>query len=973
MAPAKKTKKKPEPRNLKKQAPGCAVVGIGASAGGLEAFLTFLRNLPSNSGMAFVYIQHQAPDHPSSLPELLSKATRLRVTEAADDMKVEPNNIYVAPHNKVVGLQDHHLKLVPRSTSRMPIDYFFESLARELGSKAVAVILSGTASDGTIGLKAVKDQDGITVAQSLKTAKYDGMPRSAILSGHVDFALSPDEMPSEIMRIMSHPDLSLKELKEGAPTAQQEILDKIYKLLQTESGVDFTYYKPKTIMRRLSRRMLFAKTTTIEEYYQLLRGNQKELRTLYDDILINVTGFFRDPEVFESLKKEILPKIVKRGGSEPIRIWVPGCSTGEEAYSIAIAILEYLNGKSSNPSIQIFGTDVSESMINKARVGVYPSTIAQDVSQARLKRFFIESDHTYQVNKTVRDLCIFARHNVVKDPPFSKLDIISCRNLLIYFGPVLQRRVVPVFNYALRPNGYLILGSTESIAGFANYFIPADRKYKIYSKKTVTSRFDFQFDLQEGNSALAESAPTTREPATAKEVLKEGDRLLLNRYAPASVIVNENWEILQFRGDTAKFLQPGQGQASLNLLKMAKEGLMMSLRSSLLNAKKSNKVVKVEDLKININGSTITFQMEVIPFAAGRLNERFFLVLFDHKKAQLAEIAAPKERTIRKKQVEDDGDEIPRLRREVASTREYLESIIQEQEATNEELRAANEEILSSNEEMQSTNEEMETAKEELQSANEELTTLNEELQNRNIELNLLNNDLTNILSCIQFPILMVEPDLRIRRFTPSAEKVLNLIPSDVGRPITDLNMNIAVSEIGSWINEVIRNIQMKEHEVQDRSGHWYKVQIRPYTTLDNRIDGAVLAFVDIHELKTKVAIDFLVEHVPQPLAVLSPELRVQYVNEAFTRKFQIDSGKIFNAYIHSLKEFQIPNLKALLTGPDHRLTLLEDYRTDLMLGSNGTRKVMLSAKRLPLNNNAQANIVLTITDITPILETSKT
>ena len=570
--------------------------------------------------------------------------------------------------------------------------------------------------------------------------------------------------------------------------------------------------------------------------------------------LINVTSFFRDPEMFDSLKREILPRILRRGNSQSIRIWIPGCSTGEEPYSLAITMLEYLSEKSLNTSIQIFGTDISASAINTARAGVYPSTIVDEVTPDRLRRFFVKSDSTYQISKAIRDICIFAQHNVVKDPPFSKLDIISCRNLLIYFGPVLQKRVIPVFNYALKSNGYLILGSTETIGGFADFFLPADRKYKIYSKKTVVSKIHFDF----ANATF--DNPTTHEklnrPAqegsSDKDVLREGDRLLLSRYAPASVIINDDFDILQFRGRTGLFLEPSQGQASLNLLKMARQGLIVDLRSAILFAKKERNPVKKEGLKLEVNGEIIKFELEVIPFTPGRSSERFYLVLFDLIKgkapSKLAKPAVPKKPNSR------ELIEAAQMRQELTATREYLQSIIEEQEASNEELRAANEEILSSNEELQSTNEEMETAKEELQSANEELTTLNEELQNRNLELTLVNNDLSNLLGSVQIPIIMLGPDYRIRRFTPIGEKVLNLIPSDIGRPISDINMNLSVPQLEEWITDVIDNVRITEREVQDRSNHWYKMQIRPYRTIDNKIEGVVLVFIDIHDLKTRIA-----------------------------------------------------------------------------------------------------------------------
>jgi two-component system, chemotaxis family, CheB/CheR fusion protein len=958
------------------------IVGIGASAGGLEAYITFLKHLPEDTDMGYVLVQHQDPTHPSALPELLAKATRLPVIQVKDGLKVKQNHIYVMPPNTNMHMIDGILKLDPRTAARglhLPIDDFFESLAENHKAHAVGVLLSGTASDGTLGLKAIKAAGGITFAQDEKTAKYSGMPQHAIDAGVVDYIMRPDQIAQEIGRIASNPILKnhaiidiAGPLKE-AIHPQDEQLHTIFRILKKSSGASFENYKPNTIIRRISRRMLLLRLESLDGYIEYLRNNPKEVNSLYEDILINVTNFFRDPETFEVLKQEIFPKIIKPTAEKTLRIWVPGCSTGEEAYSIAICLMEYMGGRDKNIQLQIFGTDISETAIQKARAGFYTYDIQKDVSSDRLKKYFVKNDRGYQVSKVIRDLCIFAHHNVIKDPPFSKMDVISCRNLLIYFGPILQRKVIPIFHYALNPSGYLVLGSTESIGGFADYFFPADRKHRIFSKKLIPSRVHFDLSESDGYNRMAPKEEGPRvEGFSEKEVLKEGDRLILSRYAPPSVLVNDDMNILQFRGKLGKYLEPAAGQASLNLIKMAKEGYAMELRSAVLKAKKEDRQIIVEGLQVKVNGGIENFNLEVTPFSPIRSKDRFFLVTFH----PLLVASEAKKKPIQKKITDSkpvDKRQVERLEQELSATKDYLQSIIEEQEATNEELRAANEEILSSNEELQSTNEEMETAKEELQSANEELTTVNEELHNRNVELNMINNDLNNLLASVHIPTVMVGLDFRIRRFTPMAEKVLNLISTDLGRPITDINLNINLPNLESWLQDVIDSMNHKEVEVEDKRGHWYRLQIRPYKTIENKIDGAVLVLIDIDIIKRSMGdiskikeyCEAIVESTHESFLILDGSLKIIMANRAFYRTFEIPEDATGKNLYDLDGVWNSPELRKMLKELVPKNIKIENYKIEYKFPKIGRKTLLLNASILSMENTGEQNILLNVEDIT--------
>ena len=825
------------------------IVGVGASAGGFEAFRELLKALPPDTGMAFVLVQHLDPGHESMLARLLSNATAMPVAEVEEGMVVKPNRVYVIPPNKIMEIRNGTLHLMARgepAAKHLPIDHFLRSLAEDRGNRAIGVILSGTASDGTLGLKAIKTEGGITFAQDIKSAKYDGMPRSAIAAGCVDLVLPPEAIASELVRIGRHPYLGIAPPVRAGESDDE--LHKIFIVLQKATGVNFTWYKYSTIKRRIARRMLLHKLESLKQYLRFLHENPAEPAALYEDILIHVTGFFRETEAFQALAKRIFPKILdEKPPGESIRVWVPGCSSGEEAYSVAMVLLECLGDPVNSTHIQVFGTDISEVSIEKARAGIYGESGLAGVSQERLRRFFVQVEGGFQIAKSLREICVFARQDLAQDPPFSRLDLISCRNVLIYMGPVLQKKVMGIFHYALKPTGYLMLGKSEPISAFADLFAVIDREHKICSKRPAQLSRVFDLPAAPGDEKAIGAAAMKPETQARFDVQKEADRIVLSQYAPAGLVVDEKLQILHFRGQCSPYLSPPPGEASLGLLRMVRPEFAVELRTAIHRAKKQEIVVRKEGIRVQRGGHLWDVCLEVVPIK-GNLSERFFLVLF--RKTPVRQRAGPEARGQapaggRRQSLED-----ARLRRELQTAKEYLQSMIREQEAINEELKSANEEALSSNEELQSTNEELETAKEELQATNEELVTVNEQFQNRNSELGQLNDDLTNLLSSVNIAILILSGDWRIRRFTAQAEKLLNLLPSDVGRPIGNIRPNIDGPDLASLVTGAVDPMSVLDREVQDLEGRWYSMRLRPYRTMDNKIDGAVMMFIDIDAAK---------------------------------------------------------------------------------------------------------------------------
>jgi len=817
--------------------------------------------------MAFAVVLHLDPNAASSASEVLDRATELPVVTATDGTVVRPNRVYAIPSGTQMRIEQGRLRLAPRERRYAnTIDTFFESLAADCGSRAIAVVLSGSNSDGSSGTRAVREAGGIAFAQEPASTEFSEMPRAAIDTGQVDFILTPAQIAAELVHISEHPYIREQPPAESGalPTQFSKAnLAIVHRLLQRAHSVDFSNYKQATFERRLRRRLALTKHASLNDYVQFLRDTPAELDALYRDALIAVTEFFRDPEAFATLRDRFFPILLAQpSAASTVRIWVPGCASGEEVYSIAICLLESLDSLLINPAIHIFGTDVSEEAIEAARNGFYRASQMENVSIGRRQRFFSEVEGGHQLNKSVRELCVFARQDLGSDPPFSDLDLVSCRNVLIYFKSPLQRRVLSIFHYSLKAEGFLMLGGSESAAGAPGLFEIRDERARIYQRRQGPSRICFDFVTSTSLSATPRTPSVTdlAVPRTRPDLGQWADRIMLNRYAPVGVVVNEGLEILEFRGDTSAYLRPPQGEPNFNLPRMLRPSLLAEVRLAFERAKQQDELVRRDDLPLD-GPPPGNVSVEIVPFEIG--SQRYFLVLFDTMPGLAAEPAVIEPAESEPAESEPAEleppvpSEISRLERELAAARRelldtqtFLQVTAEEQEATHQQLIAANEEVLSSNEELKSINEELQTAKEEIQSANEELKTTNEELQNRNAESRRANDDLINLIDNVSIPIVMLSEDLRIRSFTPSARDIFSLIPTDIGRPIADIRSTLDPFDLDAIVRDVIANLDPVEREVQTRDGRWYLLRIRPYRTVDNQINGAVVAFVDIDNLR---------------------------------------------------------------------------------------------------------------------------
>jgi two-component system CheB/CheR fusion protein len=962
-----------------------SVVGIGASAGGLEAFTRLLRALPVDTGMAFVLVQHLAPHRESALAEILSRETAMPVEEVRGEPELEPDRVYVIPPDRDMLMDRGRLRLLQREAQgkQHPIDQFFRSLAKHQHHLAIGVVLSGTATDGTLGLEEIKAEGGITFAQD-DSAQQSGMPQSAVASGCVDLVLAPEAIAAEIARIGKHPYVRSHSVRRGREAARlaaahdKASLAPILKLLRGATGVDFGQYKINTLQRRIGRRMLLQRQKGIDAYAEFARKNSAELDALYRDILISVTGFFRDPEMYQALKSSVLPKLLAaRSAPEPLRVWVLGCSTGEEAYSYAMILTEVLEAAQESLSAQVFATDLNSSAIEHARAGVYAKDRLHSVSRERQRRFFVEQNGDLRVNKSIRDMCVFSPHNVMTDPPFSRMDIVSCRNLLIYLEPELQQRVLPLLHYALKPNGFLVLGASESVGRLGDLFVASDSKHKIFAKKQGSGGVPRMplFNAGAGSRPDDESKPShaggfahAAAPLAAlhtNEVHKEADRLLAT-FAPPAVLVNSELEILQFRGDTEPFLAPAQGKASHALLKMARDELKAPLRTLLHRAKKEKAPVREDGVRIKSLGRRRQVSLEVLPLRGATTLEGCHLVLFLEAGAERD--PRPKAFARRAAAGEPSEANVARLERELASAREHLQALMEQFEAANEELQSSNEEAQSANEELQSINEELETSKEEIQSSNEELTTVNEELRNRNAELGQLNGDLTNLINGVHMAVVIVGRDLRIRRFSPLAEKLLSIIPTDVGRSISDIRTKLVVPDLDALLTEVIDSVTPIEREMKGGDGRWYSVRIRPYLTVDNRVDGAVLSLVDIDAIRrAKDYAETIVATVRRPLLVLDSKLRVQSAGGAFYDAFQLTRDTVEGHSFLELDDarWDSPQLRRSLDNLLRDGVAFDDLEVVGEFPRIGRRTLRLNARRLQLPEDSRLSILLSIDDVT--------
>jgi two-component system CheB/CheR fusion protein len=955
----KKTIHKNSPVNKKKQSSSISspsnsfyVVGIGASAGGLEALESFFSNMPVNSGMAFIVVTHLDPNHISIMPELIQKSTKMKLFQAGDEMLVKPNHVYVAPANWDIALFHGKIQLIEPLEAhgfRLPIDFFFKSLAADFGEKAISIILSGMASDGTAGLKAIKSELGMVMVQDPKSAKYDGMPTSAIKTGLVDYIMPTKEMPDQLIQYTSQ--------KIKSTFLNRELPDsfhKIFVLLRTFTGHDFSLYKQNTISRRIERRMNVAQLDNISNYIRLLQENPEEIKILFNELLIGVTNFFRDPESFEKIKKYLLELVKSKPDNGQIRIWVPGCSTGEEAYSIAIILRECMDEAKINLAVQIFATDIDNNAIEKARSGSFLG-IGSEVNKKRLSRFFTSEDNHYAIRKEIREMIVFAAQNVIKDPPFTKLDLISCRNLLIYFNSELQKKVIPIFHYSLLPKGILFLGSSETIGGFVDLFSLIDNKWKIYKRRNSIYSAHPLIEFP-----IAASGGRTNEIFTKKiemnSITNIAEKIILQNYTSNCVIIKANGNIVYIHGKTGKYLEPSHGEAKMNIFDMAREGLQQELPSLVRKALSSQRSIKAEGIKVKTNGTFQVINLTVKPVKEPSEMPGSLLLIFEEVKNVPASKKIPHE--------QKPGKNIRDLEREIKSTKENLRSTIEELETSNEELKSTNEEMQSTNEEMQSTNEELETSKEELQSLNEELITVNTELQNKNDELSLVNNDMKNLMESTNIPTIFLDNNLFIKRYTFHAAKIVNLIPSDIGRPINHLATNFKYENFIEDTKEVLRTLVFKENEVQTNDGRWYQMRILPYRTKSNVIDGVVITFLDINKLKTvygeieklnkdiqlaREYADNIIDTVREALLILDKDLKVLSANRSFYKMFNIGSEKTVGRFIYDLDDigWEIPQLRELLEKIIPQHNVFEDYEVEYKTKKDGRKKLLLNARQI--------------------------
>ncbi|HVR70690.1 MAG TPA: chemotaxis protein CheB [Vicinamibacteria bacterium] len=963
-------------------------MGIGASAGGLDAFRQLLAALPADTGMAYVLVQHLHPKHESILAELLSKATRMTVAEVTGDVRVEPNRVYVIPPTEDIVLSEGALKLVPRSRTggfHMPIDAFLRTLAEGQGSQAIGVILSGMASDGTLGLTAIKAEGGIAFAQDPGSARFGDMPRSAIAAGCVDFVLTPEEIARELARLGRHPYVIAGRpgpARPSIPVATEEddaALATILSLLQRATGADFSAYKKATLQRRIARRMAVNRMETLDDYARRLEGDAGEAEALYQDCLISVTSFFRDSDVFQALSDTLLPMLLEgRTSDAPLRVWVPGCATGEEAYSIAICLLERAARRPGSPPFQIFATDLSESALKKARAGIYLENIAQNVSAERLRRFFARVDGHYQISKTIRETCVFAQHDLTRDPPFSRIDLISCRNLLIYLESRLQERVFASFHYALNPSGCLLLGPAEGVGASSALFSTVDERHKIFKRKATAVPPHFHF-APGASAAGRTAAPVVLTPKAAvrSDVPREADRMLLARYSPPGVVVDEALNIIEFRGDTDPFLEHAHGQASLNLIQMARRGFLMELRQAIAEARLRGAPSRKDGLQMRYRGRLHRVSVEAIPLKGRAATENCLLILFETHRESARTASAPLPAPDVGAAAESREAKIAQLEQKLAETSQYLHTVLREHDTALEELQSTNEEALSSNEELQSVNEELQTAQQEIQSANEELATLNQELQDRNTQLGHLNDDLLNLLGSVNIPIVMVGKDLHLRRFTPAAETLFSLMASDIGRPLGDVRTYLEVPDLEREVRSVIENVRVSEREVQDRDGRFYVMRIWPYRAREDTIDGAVVVLMDVDALRrgaeeVQHALDratAIVATVREPLLILDGELKVEQANRAFHETFQVGPAEIRGLALQELGggEWNRPELLAALSEALATDTAFEDFEVEHEFPALGRRTMVLNARRLAREPGGTDRLLLAIEDRTEI------
>lgn len=885
------------------------VVGVGASAGGVEALEGFFQGMPDQPGVGIVIVTHLNPERESVLHSIVARYTRLPVAVAQDGARVEPNSVHVLPADAILTIRDGRLSITPHQPShreRKPIDIFLSSLAKDQGDYAVSVVLSGGDGDGTLGTKAIKENGGLTLAQAADGfgPSHPDMPESATSTGMVDFYLPADQMGArlaeharsfDLLEAMTAEEENAKGRADGEAAREE-----IYKLLRSQVGHDFEGYKPKTFMRRVHRRMQVSQLTTLEAYVHKLQADPKEVSALFHDLLINVTNFFRDADSFDRLAELVIPRLFEgRGASDTVRIWVPGCSTGEEVFSIAILMREHMDGLAAPPKVNIFATDIDDHALAVARAGRYPDALLDSVSPERRKRFFIPDGGSFVISKDVRDLCIFSPHSVIRDPPFSRMDMVSCRNLLIYFGPQVQSQVIPTFHYSLRPDGYLFLGGSENVSQFSDLFAPVDKKHRIFrSRDTVSARLPAAISGAARGGNLMLFGGASPRPATSGLALRQSvEQHVLDRFAPAHVVANREGEVVFYSGRTGKYLEPPSGAPSRQLLSLARRGLRLDLRTAFREAIENNTTVTRSNLAVDGDDERVQLvTLTVEPIPGGSKDEPLLLVLFSDEGGTLSRDEA--EARIQT----GSGGGAEHLEMELRDTRDRLQSVIEEYETALEELKSSNEELVSVNEELQSTNEELEASKEELQSLNEELHTVNSELNDKVEALDRANADLQNLFESARVGTVFLDQDLAIRSFTPSVKDVFNILPSDRGRPISDLSSRLALPDLAADVRAVLSSSDELERQVTTKLGDaHYLVRVAPYLNSDRKPKGVVVTFADISavaeaEAGQRVLIDELNHRVRNMLTVVNGMLE-----QTLKTTRREDFRKVFLGRLHSM------------------------------------------------------------------------
>lgn len=944
------------------------IIGIGASAGGLEALTGFISNLNSQSNVAFVIIQHRATEHKSIMISLLEKHTKLKVLEIENDTEINPGCIYINPPHNDITISNGKLYCEEGTYAlgvRLPIDHFFKSLAQDKGERSICIILSGTGTDGTLGMKEIKAAGGMSMAQDEQQAKYPAMPRNAIDTGLVDFILPVEKMPEQLIKYIKHSNLELSEKQVTGEGKFENFLQQIFKIVRRETGHDFTNYKRNTIRRRIERRMAIHQIAEFDVYIKYLKSNAPEIKMLFKDLIITVTNFFRDPEAFYALKEKVVKEIVrKKQINSPIRIWVAGCATGEEAYSLTILFEEAMEELEKRHEMQVFATDIDEESVEIARYGRYPDSISADVSKPRLKKFFNKLDNGYKIKEQVREKLVFAKQDLIKDPPFSRLDLVCCRNVLIYMDSELQKKIIQMFHYVLNPDGFLFLGTSETIGQYSDLFASVENKQKLFKRKTQFIKHYEYPAIPNISDFTGESQKSGKEIKHEIDIKNFAKKLILNEYSPPCVFINDKYDIIYFHGETDAFLiQPG-GEPTTNIIKMAKKEIHYPISVLLHKAERERKILKSDMLEVKYNGDILSFYIIVRPLKEPTIKKNLFMIVFDVRPEQ--------EKQSQKSQKDDKTEtKIEQrnkiLEQELASTKEYLQTTIEELETSNEELKSSNEELQSTNEELQSTNEELETSREELQSTNEELRTINTEHQSKIDELARANDDLNNLLASTNIATIFLDTDLRIKRFTPESKNIFKFIDSDMGRPLDNIVNKLEYENLEQDAQSVLDTLTKIEHEVKTKDGRWLRINIAPYRTTENLINGVVIIAFDISkEKEIQDYAESIVETIRQPLLVLDNELRVISANKAFYQKFKVDMEKTTGKLVYDLgnRQWDIPELRRLLEDILSNNTSFEDFKVEQDFPDIGRMTLFLNARRIIQERIQTQKILLAIEEI---------